>query len=124
MIEREDGPIKHYFMICDTCKKKTRRQPGDFFFEEYEQKGWSEVEDDGWHGNKHYCPACSTGKPAGKTIKEIIPEAGDGEQLSDHEEADVPLKRVNDNQLVIDLGVGGKIFISSDTEIIVEHHEE
>jgi hypothetical protein len=125
MIDREDGPVKHYRIVCNTCKKQTKRfayEPPYFGDKEW-PTGWKEVKDDGWYGNKHYCPKCAS-NTVDKTVKEIVPNIGDGDDISDHDAAHRPLIREAVNKLVIDLQDGCKWVITSDTPIKVEQHEE
>jgi hypothetical protein len=123
MLEREDGPIKHYYAVCDGCRKDSKRQAEDFDFSIYEALGWKEVEIDGGYDVKHYCPQCA-GTRTEPLVKEVIPNPGDSDDISDHEAVHRPVKRISKNELVIDLGNGCKWTISSNTAIRVEQHDE
>lgn len=121
MLEREDGPVKHYYAVCDKCGKKTRRQAWGWSIKEA-PKGWVETDDE--DEPQHYCPKCATGT-APPSVTEAVPKVGNVEELSDREEVSVPLKRTAANTLVIDLGKeGGKFVITSETPIKVEKYEE
>lgn len=123
MLEREDGPIKHYYAVCDGCGKGSKRQAEDFDFDIYAAVGWTEVDiDNGWDC-KHYCPKCSKTRTE-PLVREVIPNVGDIDDISDHEAAQRPVKRISKNELVIDLGNGCKWTISSNTAIKVEQHDE
>ncbi len=72
MMEREDGPTKHYRMICDLCGKRTKRCIEGFDFEEYIAKGWIKIyherwekiedgeDEEDWWNCKHHCPKCAS----------------------------------------------------------------
>jgi hypothetical protein len=121
MIDREDGPIKHYRMVCDLCGKKTKRFVGDFSFKYDAPKGWKEFEDD--YDYVHHCPKCALdAKQEG--VKEIVPNVDDSADISDHESVCRPLIRKSVNALVIDLSEGCQWVITSDTPIKVEQYEE
>ena len=120
MIDREDGPIKHYRMVCDSCGKKTKRFAYEFNFESDSPPGWREFGDEG--DPRHQCPKCAgTAKPL---VKEITPNVGEAADVSDHEEVYLPLTRRAANELVIDLGNGRTWTITSDSPIKVEQTEE
>ena len=123
-IEREDGPVKHYRMICDSCGKQTKRFAYEFDFKYNAPVGWIEVDWEGrlMNGYKHQCPKCSS-NPV-KYTEEIIPNIGDGFNISDHDEVNRPLVRKSGNMLVIDCQDGFKLIITSDTKIKVEQTEE
>ncbi len=123
MLERDDGPIKHYYAVCDGCGKDSKRQPEEFDFGIYAALGWKEVDvNNGWDC-EHYCPQCANTRTE-PLVKEVIPNVGDAEDLSDHGEMYLPVKRESESQLVIDLGHGRKWTITSDTAIKVEQHDE
>lgn len=124
MIEREDGPVKHYRMKCDKCGKQTKRFAYEFYFEHDSPPGWKEIDSkgDGWDC-KHHCPKCVSG--IHENIKEeIVPNIGDCFDISDHDAVCRPLTRKAVNTLVIDLQDGCKLVITSDTLIKVEQHDE
>lgn len=121
MIDREDGPIKHYRLVCNKCKKQTKRYSYGLTFTAKEFPGWTTNGDE--DEPEHYCPTCS-GNPEPPKVQEIVTEAGSkgGMELSDHEEASVFLRREADGKLTI--GIYGKqvIVITADTPIKVELH--
>lgn len=123
-IEREDGPVKHYRMKCDSCGKQTKRFADGFDFEYDSPPGWTE---DDWQGDgwncRHYCPKCS-GNMDTAGIKEIIPNIGDSFDISDHEAVYRPLMRKNGHTLVIDCQDGCQLVITSKSKIKVEQTEE
>lgn len=119
-IEREDGPIKHYRMVCDSCGKQTKR-----FADGYELlPGWREEEgdEDSDYDEKHYCPKCSSATVP--NVTEIIPNIGDSFDVSDHELVYRPLKRQDAQTLTLDMKEAGKLIITSKTPIKVEQHED
>ena len=124
MIEREDGPVKHYRMKCDKCDKQTKRFAYEFNFETDAPIGWKEIEDESGMGDHiHYCPKCvSTTHENVK--KEIVSKIGDSFDLSDHDAVYRPLIRKAVNTLVVDLQDGCKLVITSDMAIKVEQYEE
>lgn len=73
MIEREDGPIKHYRMVCDLCGKRTKRFAYNFKFEYNALAGWKEVEGKDYKRTfkySHHCPKCSLNVV--ENVKEVI----------------------------------------------------
>ena len=121
--EREDGPVKHYRMKCDTCGKQTKRFAYEFEFEDDAPPGWKEIDwqGDGWDC-RHQCPKCASNTSTG--TKEIVPNIGDGFDISDHEAVYRPLIRKANNTLVIDLQDGCRLVITSNATIKVEQTEE
>lgn len=123
MLEREDGPTKHYRYLCDGkgCKAKTKRgieQPPDL--DDPDLAGWTEVEEsETVRDTQHFCPKCS-GNAGPPKVTEIIKKDGTGVQLSDHCDASVFLKREGDSRLSIAIGNGVVIVVTADTPVKVE----
>ncbi len=125
MIDREDGPIKHYRMKCNLCGKQTKRFPDEFWFERDAPPGWKEIEDGNEDDGTHHCPKCAPDAPAKASDRktEILRKVGDGMDISDHGAVHRPLVRKADGRLVIDMQDGCKLVITSDTPITVEQIE-
>lgn len=122
MIDREDGPVKHYRMKCDTCGKQTKRFAYEFDFENDAPVGWREDEEAAPWECKHYCPKCS--KSVIKQAKlEIIPNPDNSFNMSDHDSVFIPLIRKDANTLIIDLQEVGKLVITSKAAIRVEQED-
>ncbi len=122
--EREDGPVKHYRLVCDTCKKQTKRFSWEppYVGSKRWPAGWREID---WekadlHGPRHECPTC--GHAEVEKVKEIIPNDGNGFEMSDHEAVSCCLVRKEGNKLIVDLQEEGKLIITSNTRIVVEKH--
>lgn len=120
MIDREDGPIKHYRMKCDSCGKQTKRFAYGFDFENDAPPGWKQIGEE-WDV-EHRCPKCASSTI--ENVKEIVPNFNDNFDISDHDAVYRPLTRKATNELVIDLQDGRKLVITSDSAIRVEQHEE
>lgn len=119
MLDREDGPTKHYRYTCDGkgCKAETKRgieEPPDL--DDPDLAGWTSNEDT----DQHFCPKCSGNPPP--QAREIVQTAGKGLDLSDHESVSVVLKREATDRLVIDIGNGSTVVITADTPIKAEQH--
>lgn len=129
MIEREDGPVKHYRMKCNKCSKQTKRHAYEFYFERDAPVGWKEV-NDGYSGGEgvHYCPECVASilgiEYKNSKKKEVIAKIGKSISLSDHDAVSRFLVRKSEHKLVIDLEEEGKLIITSNTAIKVEQEEK
>jgi ribosomal protein S27AE len=121
-IDREDGPVKHYRMKCDSCGKQTKRFAYEFYFENDAPAGWKELDGDNWD-RKHHCPKCAS-STIDNAKKEIIPNVGDGFEMSDHESVSRPLIRKDANTLIVDLQDSCKLVITSNAAIKVEQKED
>jgi len=121
MIEREDGPVKHYRMVCNLCRKQTKRHAYEFNFKHDAPAGWKELSD-GYSGGEgvHHCPQCANSVQ--EEVKEIVPKVGNSFDVSDHDAVYRPLIRRAGNVLEIDLQDGCKLVITSNTFIKVEQH--
>ena len=121
MLEKEDGPIKHYRLICNICKKKTKRYAYELHFSEKEFPGWKQVVSKERYGEyDHFCPKCS-GNPEPDKITTIIPN---NEDTVDHEDAGVHLERISTNEIKISIIPGVEITFISDTPIRVEQEDK